>query len=172
MGKADVSGNAVRGATTVIVQFQLPSDRAPHQYRFLHLHLRANSVVDNVSIAFDYGDPGKASTVEDYDRSGLFDLLSPLLPDGCMGRDKLALYRFFNDIVKPTIAGPSRDTYSGVYSAGDQYQYRSKRVSFCSVYIDYRKDSGFDTSMIDEGHPTGRFTSIEVILWMDPSPFK
>lgn len=121
--KTDVSGNAVRSATTVIAKFQQPCDKASHRYRFPTLHLRANSVVDNVSLSFDYGDPGKASTMVEYDQSGLFDILSPLLPDSCMGRDKIALYRFFNESVKPTIEGPSGDTYSSVYSTGDQYQY-------------------------------------------------
>lgn len=168
-GKVDVSGKPVIGKTNIFVQFQFAKDVKLHHFRHLHVRLDSKGYVGNIGMDFDYGDPGTANTKEEYDETGLFDILAPMLPSGCAQKDRLNLYRFFNDVIKPTISLPDRETFVGIDFADDSIKYRSDRVPMCGLFIDYRKDRGVGTQMMSIDNPSGRYTKIEMIIWNEPA---
>lgn len=167
--RVDVSGHAVRGVESVHLTFELPASGKAARFGSMVLHLDLEGKVWNIEFNFDGDDLGHAATSTEYDKTALYERLSPIIPENCDFKDRLALYRFFNDKVKPTISGPERDTYAGVQGAGDSYQVRSKRVSFCGSFIDYRQNWGRSTSYMSSGNPSGSFGTASLIVWSVPS---
>ena len=105
----DVNGRPLGGGL-VTVNAKLP-DRVDEFIILLHLAPgeRVRSVESNVLLNLL-----EARTEPVYDASAVFDILSRLLGRRCPGLERLALYRFFENLVKPRITRQQEDLSTGL----------------------------------------------------------
>lgn len=85
-------------------------------------------------------DPDLAHTASEYDRTLLYDAVSVVLGDRCPGLDRMALYRFYENSIKP-LEKPKIETrkdgpYRWVRSRVD-----TGPVSFCGATFSVRRDA-------------------------------
>jgi hypothetical protein len=74
-----------------------------------------NDTVVKVEIELPW-DPELAHTPSEYDKTFLFDVLVPVLGRSCPGLDRLTLYRFFENQVKPREITQQHDDKRGLFN--------------------------------------------------------
>jgi hypothetical protein len=148
----DVNGRPFGGV--VMVLGRLPGHVEPVN---LVLNLTAD---DRVAAAAGtlFRNPRHARTEEEYAETGLYDIAMPLAGPRCPDKTPLALYRFFENAVKPRIV-VSRQDVRGALSGGHRELSAAERVPYCGVgftYIGLRQWSGPDdatfASRVSETH--------------------
>jgi hypothetical protein len=116
-------------------------------------------------------DPQLSNTEQEYDQTRLFDVMTLVLPANCDLRDRMTLYRFFQNEVKPAIRH-SPATRS--FSAGEASELSGSRApgfTRCGVNFIYHSTSGFSTSSISRYNPRGTIyrTTLRFSLPAGPS---
>jgi hypothetical protein len=108
--QVDVNGRPL-GSGLVTVNAKLP--QRVDQFVIL-LHLRPDDVVRRVesNLLINLVD---ARTEPVYDQSGFYDIVWRMLGRRCAGLNKLELYRFFENAVKPRIRQEQQDLSSGLW---------------------------------------------------------
>ena len=108
--QVDVNGRPLGGGL-VTVNAKLPG--RVDQFVIL-LHLRPDDIVLRVesNLLINLID---ARTEAVYDQSGFYDIVWRLLGQRCAGMNKLDLYRFFENTVKPRIRQEQKDLASGLW---------------------------------------------------------
>jgi hypothetical protein len=107
--QSDVNGKPLGGGL-VTVYAKLPE----RMDRFvILLHLEPNDTVRSVESNLLHN-LIEARTEPVYDTSGLYDIVSRLVGRRCPGIDRLELYRFFENSVKPRITRQQEDLSSGL----------------------------------------------------------
>src|SRR5215204_971430 len=108
--QVDVNGRPLGGGL-VTVNGKLP--QRVDQFVIL-LHLRPDDIVRRVesNLLINLID---ARTEPVYDQSGFYDIVWRLLGRRCAGLNKLELYRFFENAVKPRIRQEQQDLSSGLW---------------------------------------------------------
>ena len=129
--QVDVNGRPL-GDGLVVVNGKLPE--RPEQFVIL-LHLRPDDIVRRVesNLTMNLID---ARTEPDYDRSGLYQIVWRVLGRRCSGLDKLDLYRFFENAVKPRIRQRQHDLSSGLWGL-HRVESQAAGVSYCGVTFGY-----------------------------------
>jgi hypothetical protein len=126
----DVNGRPLGGIVTIIAR--LPGSTTP-----VNVILNLSSG-DRVGAAAGtlLRDPRAARTEADYAATGLYDIALRLGGERCPDRTPLALYRFFENTVKPRIR-VSREDVRGAYSGGHREIAAAERVPYCGIHLTY-----------------------------------
>jgi len=129
--QVDVNGRPLGGGL-LTVNAKLP-DRVD-QFVIL-LHLRPDDTVARVesNLLLNLID---ARTEPVYDQSGLYDIVWRLLGRRCAGIDKLGLYRFFENAVKPRIRQEQKDLASGLWGVHRLVSHAAE-VPYCGAGFTY-----------------------------------
>ena len=101
-------------------------------------------------------DPEVAKTEEEYDHTGIYEVMGLLLSPSCMARADF--YRFFENKIKPTIRTQHRPDHYGPGSIiHDQLFSKSRPVPFCGHTLQFSSWSGYDTGDASEDNLDGVF---------------
>ena len=104
----------------------------------LLLRLTPEDAVASVEAALP-DDPVEARTERQYEQSGLYQVLSPLLGRRCPEMAApLAVYRFFENAVKPRLATVREDVKGGFYG-GHKAISRAADIPFCGARFSFRR---------------------------------
>jgi hypothetical protein len=105
-------------------------------------------------------DPLTAETAEQYDRTGLYGFTAAMIGGtGCAQDDRLSWYRFFQNVVKPSIR-TTRD--------GDEELKNSSTFTLCGYGFKYHAFFTESVSSVTLDNPHGLLSSYELIF-MAPS---
>jgi hypothetical protein len=102
-----------------------------------------------------------AHTEEEYDKAGLYEVIEGILGTECPSLDKLQVYRFLENTVKPKISSPEKTTS---YDLGirTNFSESTPEIPFCGKQFSYHYNIGSDTDDITLDNPHG-VSSITVI---------
>ena len=103
-----------------------------------------------------------ARTEQDYDQSGVYDIVARILGGRCPSLSKIGLYRFLENAVKPRLAIDRRDMSAGLLSR-HRMTARAADVPYCGArftYTTFVEWTGAQT--MEAGRNTAGFWSIEV----------
>jgi len=96
-------------------------------------------------------DPFFAHIEEEYDQTFLYDAMSALLGERCPGLEKLALYRYFENTVKPKVIIETKATKRGL-SSHTKVTARADKLPYCGVTFSYDRILEFEGSP-EAGNP-------------------
>lgn len=99
-------------------------------------------------------DPDLAHTASEYDRTYLYDVVSLLLGNGCPGLDKLALYRFYENSIKPREVIKTQVVKDGSSNL-TKVSTDTERVPFCGAMFSLHRETqweGMPDTPIKRGH--------------------
>jgi len=128
----DVNGRPLGGGGLVTVYARLP--QRMDQFVIL-LHLRPDDIVRRVESNLLIN-LIEARTEPVYDASAFYDIVWRLLGRRCAGLDRLQLYRFFENAVKPRIRQEQEDLSSGLWGL-HRLVSRAAGVPYCGAAFDY-----------------------------------
>ena len=129
--QTDVNGRPVSGGL-VTVNGELPD----HNDQFvILLHLRPDDTVVRVESNLLY-DLVNADTELLYDHTRLYDIVARLLGRRCAGLNRLDLYRFFQNSVKPRLT-QNREDFSGGLSGLHRLIAHAEGVPYCGARFAY-----------------------------------
>jgi len=154
--RIDVNGRPI--GTGMVTLF----GNAPQGGNFmLSANLDKNNRVTSANISLP-GSPDTAGTAEEYDQSGLYGGVVILFGRGCVP-DKIALYRAFENEIKPTIERSPKQIEINSLHASETYASHSAPISFCGHKLTYSTLLGTDTDDITlrNAHGAFVFSSLE-----------
>jgi hypothetical protein len=123
--ETDVNGRPIGGGL-VTVHARLPGEL----YNFIILlHMRPDDTVESVESNL-LDDLLTAETERVYDRSKVYDIVWRLVGRRCPGISRIALYRFFENSVKPRVTHQRQD-FSGGINGLHRIWSRAAAVPYC-----------------------------------------
>ena len=127
----DVNGRPF-GAGLVNISGRIPGRT---QTQVMLLRLAADDTVASVEASL-LGDLIPARAAEAYDQSGVYDIVARILGRRCPGLERLALYRFIENAVKPRIKMERRDLSAGLLGR-HRLTARAAEVPYCGAHFTY-----------------------------------
>lgn len=140
--KTDVNGRPIGGGMTIFARLPDRPDPVP-----IALTLTPDDRVATAAARLLH-DPRLARTEQDYAETGLYELALRLAGNRCPDPAPLALYRFFENSVKPRLH-TSREDLRGAFAGGHREVSVAERVPYCGIavtFIGVRTWSGADDS--------------------------
>ena len=132
--QVDVNGRSLGGGL-MTVSGRLRGRREP---LLVALHLSPDDTVRSVEAALP-NDPVEARTEQEYADTGLYQMLSPLIGARCPEMaTPLALYQFFENVVKPRMVTAREDAKGGLFG-GHTVRTGADGVPFCGVRFTVRR---------------------------------
>lgn len=113
-------------------------------------------------ISFDlYGAPMAAETAEEYDDTALYDFTNVILGGtGCPDAERLPLYRFFENVVKPSITGSA-----GSGSGGSHFgTHDSGTLPLCGIRFQYNDLFGHSRSVSSKSNHNGAYGATTIVF--------
>jgi hypothetical protein len=149
--RVDVNGKSVRDHMSFNFRATWP-DKGSASEAQVSLEFDAAGLIDKVNFGL-ISDPRLAKTQDEYDETGLYEVTNAVLGDtSCPRSDRLQLYRFFENEVKPTIGwarlGRRRDTYE---------KWQSRVLPLCGVRFVYFSLLARDSDFASRGNRKGLF---------------
>lgn len=123
------------------------------------ISLNKANVVTGVQVQID-GNPELARSQDEYDQTKLYDALSAVLPTSCWNDDRVALYRFFENSMKPKIVKGRRT----IEASGISYFDKSTPVTLCGYHLTFISllSESVDDVTLDNPHGVSRITTIDI----------
>lgn len=88
-------------------------------------------------------DPDLARTASEYDRTFLYDVVSVLFGKTCPGLDRMALYRFYENSLKPREVAKTEVLKNGIFSR-TILTVDTGKVPFCGVLFSVHRHTEWD----------------------------
>jgi hypothetical protein len=110
------------------------------------------------------GDPSEARSEAEYDKTGLFDMARALIGTRCKDMNRISLYLFFENTVKPRIRREKRREEINEFHASTSNYSKAVGLRFCNHGFTYEHYFGTDTQDITVDNPHG-------LLWSDSITF-
>jgi hypothetical protein len=154
LNKKDVNGRKI---STHMVQL-FPVIATEGETMIVTLTLNDRDLVRSVDVMLPEN-PGTASTEEDYDKTYIFQTKQAVLGSECDGMDKISVYRFFQNRIKPSVSHSQAQPEFWDTGVETDHIAKSKHFPFCGHTVSYRRDSGIDTSLINSSDYSGRYNS-------------
>jgi hypothetical protein len=107
-------------------------------------------------------DPNLARTQAEYDRTEFYDVVGPLLGNHCSALDRLMLYRFFENEVKPRIKVETKVRKYGIFNHTTQSG-QAGPVPFCGFSFTYRSWGSWNGTP-DAPNPSGLLAGTAITL--------
>jgi hypothetical protein len=120
------------GAGLVNISGRIPGRT---QTQVMLLRLAADDTVASVEASL-LGDLIPARAAEAYDQSGVYDIVARILGRRCPGLERLALYRFIENAMKPRIKMERRDLSAGLLGR-HRLTARAADVPWCGAHFTY-----------------------------------
>jgi hypothetical protein len=133
-GRTDVSGSPIP-ARPIVVAGGLPGRE---ERLVILLHPSADGTIAGAEATL-LDDPTLARTEQDYDRTGLYEVVSRLLGRRCPQADRIQVYRFFENSVKPRIVTERAHGKRGIFAARNTVLSRAAKIPFCGVRFSFAK---------------------------------
>jgi hypothetical protein len=157
-GRVDVNGHPLRDEANISFSVTLTGRLWATP---VHVRLDDGSLVREIS--FDlYAVPLLAQTAEEYDRTGLYDFTNAILDRAnCPDAERMPLYRFFQNVVKPTI---SHSALKG------SEMNESTVLPLCGVKFQYNDLVGHSRSVSSKSNRGGAYGGATIIFDDDGKP--
>jgi hypothetical protein len=136
----DVNGKTAHRAISIVAQ--MPG----HHDSIAVVLTLASPAPNDMVIAAEYWpftDPDTAHTQSEYDSMFLYDVVSALLGTRCPSLDRLGLYRFYENSLKPLEIVKTEIFKRGIFNHTVQ-TVDTDKVAFCGVRFSVHKRSEFD----------------------------
>lgn len=108
--------------------------------------------------------PVRAQTREEYDRTGIYEIVSPILSATCPKLEREEFYRFFENSVKEKLPTQSTKNISAEGSDISVTKGKQAGASLCGRSLLLHTFSGHSTSLVSEYNETGFFAGDLVII--------
>ncbi len=135
----DVNGNTAPASRRIAIDARLPNDQTMFTVTLTLASPAPNDEVVKVALNLPR-DPDLAHTASEYDHTLLYDIVSVVLGTRCPALDKMALYRFYENSIKP-LEKPKIE----VRTAGPYYWLKwhadSAPTPFCGAVFSVHRDS-------------------------------
>lgn len=135
----DVNGNTTPLHRRIVIDAKLPKGRAMFGVTLTLASPAPNDEVVKVELTLP-NDPDLAHAASEYDRTLLFDVVSVVLGARCPSLDRMTLYRFYENNLKP-LEKPKIDTrVEGPYH-WLRWRVDTGKVPFCGALFGVHRDS-------------------------------
>lgn len=135
----DVNGKPAQTNRRIVIDARLPNDQTMFGVTLTLASPAPNDEVVKVALTLP-GDPDLAHTASEYDRTLLYDVVSAVLGNHCPSLDKMALYRFYENSIKP-LETPKIETRTD----GPYHWVRSRvevgPLPFCGAMFSIHRDA-------------------------------
>jgi hypothetical protein len=157
MEKLDVNGKRVGGTDITIFGKSPTTDEAVT----ISIEFSQSQIVGKIGGTLT-SDPALASTEDDYNKTDLYEVSHILLGGDCPTLDKLQLYKFFHNEVRPQIKyGDSPTDFGDSYVRTGHGAYASN-IPFCGKRFSYSHLIGVNTDLIGENNRTGDYSYLSI----------
>lgn len=155
--KTDVTGKTLFNKDIRFVAY-VPGwqyDKYDYIYKKLsyNISLGDDRKVTRVSIIFPR-DPLHAQTKEEYDATGLYEGLAPLLNINCPDLTRDELYKVFETEMKAALGARTTQVSSSIHDVGIT-EGQIGKIQFCGKSLTFSSSVGRSTSMISEHNTSG-----------------
>jgi hypothetical protein len=157
LSRVDVNGRPLQDDSPFRFRVTLPGR---HWATYAELRFDPSGLVREIS--FDlYGAPMAAQTADEYDETALYDFTHVILGDtGCADAERMPLYRFFQNVVKPTVTASA-----GRGSGGSHFEtHDSAALPFCGVRFQYSDLFGHSRSVSSRTNRGGAYGSTTIVF--------
>ena len=154
--EVDVNGKRIRKARNLFISGNYQFAPGISNMMSVDLSYSESNTVDYIGISL-IGDPSSANTEAEYDKTGLYAAVSLLLGAQCPDLDKLSLYKFFQNTVKPKIISEPKKTEISPTGAETTYFRKALDIPYCGRRLSYTNLFGYDTERIGLDNPHGAF---------------
>lgn len=151
--RTDVNGKLLSVAPSIFLSGKLHGIETSDEQN-ITIDYGANDIVTKVSLSLP-SDPEVARSEEDYAKTGLYEGVTLLFGSDCPSLDRLTVYRFFENSVKPKVNHDGRKIEVGMTNATESYSGHSEGIPFCGRTFEYGYDFGTDTNDISETNEHG-----------------
>ena len=159
--RTDVNGKRLSKFLRVSLFGHLPGFES-RQGQLVVIEYDMSDTVTNVSVTLP-SDPESAESEEEYAKTALYEGVKLLFGSACPASDRMSVYRFFQNDVKPKVKHEGKDIEVGMTSASETYAGSAKGIPFCGRTFDYSYSYGTDTENISESNEHG-FSSMYMII--------
>lgn len=133
----DVNGNTAH--RRIVIDAKLPHHTESFGVTLTLASPAPNDEVMKVALTLP-NDPDLAHTASEYDRTLLFDAVSVVLGNRCPSLDRMALYRFYENSIKP-LEKPKVETRSDGLYRWVRSRVDTGRVPFCGAMFSVHRDA-------------------------------
>jgi hypothetical protein len=155
----DVSGKPLAGHEFLTVSGTIPGLSLGHTQ--LNLTLSSSDVVQSI-MAWLPSSPFMAHTESEYDDTGLYEVASLIYGDQCSTFNRLGIYRFFNDKVRPMVI--HEPTQYNAFGAGKTNSQHAYNMGYCGRSFEYDFSVGESSELITEGNLSGSFANATITV--------
>lgn len=141
-GRNELDVNGKTGHRTIPIPAFVPGHHEPIGILLTLASPTPNDTVIKAEVSLP-SDPDAAHTQSDYDRTFLYDAVAPLLGQNCPGFDRLGLYRFYENGLKPREVVKTEEFKRGIFTHTVKTTDTDK-VPFCGVTFSVHKRSEWD----------------------------
>lgn len=152
--ETDVNGRPLGGANLVTAAVYFTAGSAPDD---VIIHRDAAGMVSSVEISLP-GNPQWAKTADEYAKTGLAAAFRAVLPSSCTAAGDLAAFKFFENVVKPTIETGKKDTTIDETHAETSRMSQSAALPYCGIKVRFSHLGGYDTDEISEYNDNGAYS--------------
>jgi hypothetical protein len=112
-------------------------------------------IVDGMDVGLPR-DPALAKTDVEYRESGLYEAFGVVFGDTCASMDRMDLYRFFENNIKPKIGHDGKSVDISMDHVSEDYGSHAD-VTYCGTRVEYTSGSGNDTNFVTLENPHGAY---------------
>lgn len=138
----DVNGNTAPSTRRIGMQARLPGETMMFGLTLTLASPAPNDEVVKIALELPL-DPELAHTASEYDRTLLYDVVSVVLGSRCPSLDRLALYRFFENTIKPKEVVKTDIRKYGIFHFTKQ-TVDTERLPFCGALFSVHRRDEFD----------------------------
>jgi hypothetical protein len=154
----DVNGKTAH--RQVIVDAAVPGHHEPIQIVLTLAAPAPNDLVVKAEATLPE-DPELAHTASEYDRTFLYNVVSVLLGNRCPQLDKLALYRFYENTLKPREVAKTEERKEGLLSRTRE-SVDTDKVPFCGALFSLHREAEWKGTPDAPGRSKGGRTAIAI----------
>jgi hypothetical protein len=155
----DVNGHPIAKSRYLLIMANPPGTGTINA-QLITVKLGSGDVVQSVSVTLPH-DSAYANTEEEYDETWLFPMASVVLDPACVG-GKVALYRVFQNSIKPKIVRGGKETRITATHAEASRLDKAPPVAICGVTMSYSNLSSVDSARVDADNPHGTSSLISL----------
>jgi hypothetical protein len=163
--ETDVNGKPLGGARVLVGSAYYGESSFP---QILTIRRDSTGNVADVELSLR-GNPMIARSADEYADTGLGVAFRAVLPPSCTANGDMAAFKFFENVVKPSIKIGKKDVTIDETHASSDRMSQSPAVPYCGVRVQFSHLGGYDTDNIDEDNEHGAY-SFSTIAFSRGSP--
>lgn len=150
----DVNGHRLNQNPGLVISGNLVGFGKISQSGSVFLRYTQDKIVSSIEVSLP-SDPALANTTEEYAKSGLYEGIVLLMGSECSAINRMEVYKFFQNTVKPHIINEGKKTEFHDTGVETSYTKEARDIPFCGKKFSYANQFGYNTEDITLNNPHG-----------------